>query len=70
MLTRCQIDPRGGEGEVDSRVGSGGSVPKKPLTTQDLFPACSEPPKRGQKTGAPRKLSKSVENILTLFDDF
>ena len=27
----------------------------------------SEPPKRGRKTGAARKLSKSVENI---FDDF
>ena len=23
MLNRCQIDPRGGEGETDSRVGSG-----------------------------------------------
>ena len=29
MLKRCQIDPWGGEGEADSRVGSGGPVPKK-----------------------------------------
>ena len=36
MLHRCQIDPWGGEGEVDSRVGSGGSVPHKPLTTLTL----------------------------------
>ena len=28
----CQIDPWGGEGEVDSRVVSGGPVPNKPLT--------------------------------------
>ena len=27
MLNRCQIDPCGGEGEVDSRVGSVGSAP-------------------------------------------
>ena len=33
MLNRCQIDPRGGEGEADSRVGSGGPVPNKPLTS-------------------------------------
>ena len=32
MLNRCQIDPWGGEGEADSRVGSGGPVPNKPLT--------------------------------------
>ena len=32
MLNRCQIEPWGGEGEVDSRVGSRGSVPNKPLT--------------------------------------
>ena len=32
MLNRCQTDPRGGEGEVDSREGSGGAVPNKPLT--------------------------------------
>ena len=32
MSNRCQIDPRGGEGEADSRVGSGGPVPNKPLT--------------------------------------
>ena len=31
MLNRCQIDPWGGEGEEDSRVGSGGPVPNKPL---------------------------------------
>ena len=30
----------------------------------------SEPPKRGRKTGAARKLSKSVEIFLTLFDAF
>ena len=33
VLNRCQIDPRGGEGEADSRVRSGGSVPNEPLTT-------------------------------------
>ena len=33
MSNRCQIDPWGGEGEADSRVGSGGPVPNKPLTT-------------------------------------
>ena len=32
MLNRCQIDPSKGEGEVDSRVGSGGPVLNKPLT--------------------------------------
>ena len=32
MLNRCRIDPWGGEGEADSRMGSGGSVPNKPLT--------------------------------------
>ena len=32
MLNRCQIDPWGGEGEADSRVGSGGPVPNKPFT--------------------------------------
>ena len=26
MLKRCEIDPRGGEGEADSRVGSGGPL--------------------------------------------
>ena len=31
MSNRCQIDPWWGEGEVDSRVGSGGPVPDKPL---------------------------------------
>ena len=30
----------------------------------------SEPPERGRKNGAARKWSKSVENFLTLFDDF
>ena len=30
----------------------------------------SEPPRRGRKNGAARKLSKSVEKLLTLFDDF
>ena len=35
MSDRYQIDPRGGEGEADLRVGSGGSVPNKPLTTLD-----------------------------------
>ena len=33
MLNRCQIDPRGGEGEADSRATFGGSVPNKPLTS-------------------------------------
>ena len=32
MLNRCQLDPWGGEGEADSRVGSRGPVPNKPLT--------------------------------------
>ena len=32
MLNRCQIDLWGRESEADSRVGSGGSVPNKPLT--------------------------------------
>ena len=31
-LFRCQIDPWGGEDKADSRVGSGGPVPNKPLT--------------------------------------
>ena len=30
-LFRCQIDPWEGEDEVDSRVGSGGPVPNRPL---------------------------------------
>ena len=30
MLNRCQIDAKGGEGEVDSRVGCGGPVPNNP----------------------------------------
>ena len=41
MLNRCQVDPWRGEGEADSRVGSGGAVPNKPLTTlgaQDCEP--------------------------------
>ena len=33
MLNRCQIDPWRGEGEADSRVGLGGAVPNKPLTS-------------------------------------
>ena len=33
MLNRCQIDPWGGEGEADSRVGSAGPVPNKALTS-------------------------------------
>ena len=37
MSNQCRIDvefdPSGGEGEADSRVGSGGPVPNKPLTT-------------------------------------
>ena len=31
-LFRCQINPWGGEGEANSRVGPWGSVPNKPLT--------------------------------------
>ena len=44
MLNRCQIDPWGWESEVDSRVGSGGPVPNKPLTTQlqSSTPSCSK----------------------------
>ena len=37
MLNRCQIDPLGGEGEADSRVGSGWSVPNKPLARHVSF---------------------------------
>ena len=33
MLNRCWIDRWGMEGEADSRVGSGGPVPNKPLTS-------------------------------------
>ena len=31
------FDPRGGEGEADSRVGSGGPVPKKPRASLELI---------------------------------
>ena len=40
MSNRCRIDatsiPEEGEGETDSRVRSGGSVPNKPLTSLRL----------------------------------
>ena len=36
----------------------------------ELVQIISEPPKRGWKTGATRKLSKSAENTFDLFDDF
>ena len=39
-------------------------APHKP---QQLKPSESEPPKRGRKTGAARKLPKSVENIFDTF---
>ena len=44
MSNRCQIEPWGGEGEADSRVGSGGPVPNKPSQTQQklLRETCSE----------------------------
>ena len=35
-LFRCQIDPWGGEGEVDSRMGSEGPVPNKPFKTLEF----------------------------------
>ena len=34
MPNRCQIDPRGGEGEAGSRVGFGQPVPNKPASPQ------------------------------------
>ena len=39
MLNRCQIDPWGGEGDADSRVGSRGLVPNKPFTNPSPFVA-------------------------------
>ena len=35
MLNLYQFDPCRGEGEADSRVGSGGLVPNKPITGLD-----------------------------------
>ena len=48
MLNRCQIDSTsGGEGEADSRMRSGGSVPNKPLTSSGCLLKTFGAPKGG-----------------------
>ena len=59
MSNQCQIDPWGGEGEADSRVGSRGSVPNRPLTI--LGPKRGKPPwYRSEKILAPIKIKSAL----------
>ena len=48
----------------------GGGRGCRPSGLDSLYRLLSEPPKSGRKTGAARKLSKSVENILDTFGRF